>query len=50
MVFAPYFLENAILVLFRGGAFTPYCFKVNAWPHRGVFAAFHIFYHSVNLG
>ena len=31
MVFAAYLLENAILCLFRGGAFAPY-FK----PHCGV--------------
>lgn len=31
MVFAAYLLENAILALFRGGAFA-LCFK----PHRGV--------------
>ena len=55
MVFAAYLLENAILGLFRGGAFAPNYFKphscgfsANAWPHHGVFAAFHIFYHSVN--
>ena len=46
MVFAAYLLENAILVLSRGGAFSthfealPRGFCMNARPHCGEFAAF----------
>ena len=46
MVFAAYLLENAILVLSRGGAFSPYFeapprgFCMNARPHCGEFEAF----------